>query len=252
MAENVSGILFPKHAPAFRKILGGFLNLGYNVSYGLVRASNFGVPQDRDRVFIIGYRSDLGLVFNPPAEFDTQPTLKEAIWDLRNGALPASAGETNGEKLKVLNHEYMTGSFSTIFMSRNRVRSWDEPSFTIQAGARHAPLHPQAPKMVHVGKDEFEFKSGSEDLYRRLSVREAARVQTFPDDFEFKYSRISDGYKMIGNAVPVKLAEVFAKTMKKDLQNIEIPNRKKLQKGELFTFAELRAPQESLALSVSA
>jgi DNA (cytosine-5)-methyltransferase 1 len=252
MAENVSGILFPKHAPAFRKILGGFLNLGYNVSYGLVRASNFGVPQDRDRVFIIGYRSDLGLVFNPPAEFDTQPTLKDAIWDLRNGALPASAGETNGEKLKVLNHEYMTGSFSTIFMSRNRVRSWDEPSFTIQAGARHAPLHPQAPKMVHVGKDEFEFKSGSEDLYRRLSVREAARVQTFPDDFEFKYSRISDGYKMIGNAVPVKLAEVFAKTMKKDLQNIEIPNRKKLQKGELFTFAELRAPQESLALSVSA
>ena len=192
------------------------------------------------------------MVFNPPSEFDTQPTLKEAIWDLRSGALPASGGETNGDKVKVLNHEYMTGSFSTIFMSRNRVRSWDEPSFTIQAGARHAPLHPQAPKMVHVGKDLFEFKSGSEELYRRLSVREAARVQTFPDEFEFKYSRISDGYKMIGNAVPVKLAEVFAKTMKKDLQNIDIPNRKKLQKGELFTFAELRAEQEALPLSVSA
>lgn len=84
--------------------------------------------------------------------------------------------------------------------------------------------------MVHVGKDLFEFKSGSEELYRRLSVREAARIQTFPDEFEFKYSRISDGYKMIGNAVPVKLAEVFAKTMKKDLQNIDIPNRRKLQK----------------------
>jgi len=52
--------------------------------------------------------------------------------------------------------------------------------------------------------------------------------------------------------VPVKLAEVFAKTMKKDLQNIEIPTRKKLQKGELFTFAELRAEQEMLTLSVSA
>jgi DNA (cytosine-5)-methyltransferase 1 len=51
---------------------------------------------------------------------------------------------------KVLNHEYMIGSFSTIFMSRNRVRSWDEPSFTIQAGGRHAPIHPQAPKMLKV------------------------------------------------------------------------------------------------------
>ena len=252
MAENVSGILFPKHSAAFRRILGGFLNLGYNVSYGLVRASNFGVPQDRDRVFIIGYRTDLGVVFKPPAEFETLPTLKDAIWDLRKGALPAAGGETNGEKLKVLNHEYMTGSFSTIFMSRNRVRSWDEPSFTIQAGARHAPLHPQAPKMNHVGRDLFEFKKGSEELYRRLSVREAARVQTFPDDFEFKYTRITDGYKMIGNAVPVKLAEVFAKIIMKDLQSIEIPNRKKLQKGELFTFAELKAGEIEPSILVSA
>jgi DNA (cytosine-5)-methyltransferase 1 len=252
MAENVSGILFPKHAPAFRKILGGFLELGYNVSYGLVRASNFGVPQDRDRVFIIGYRTDLGMVFKPPAEFDDQPTLREAIWDLRTGALPASAGETNGKKLKILNHEYMTGGFSTIFMSRNRVRSWNEPSFTIQAGARHAPLHPQAPKMIHVGKDLFEFKSGSEDLYRRLSVREAARIQTFPDDFEFKYSRISDGYKMIGNAVPVKLAEVFAQTIAKDMQGLQISNRKNLEKGQLFTFAELKVAQDRLPVSVSA
>ena len=252
MAENVSGILFSKHAKAFRKILGGFLNLGYNVSYGLVRASNFGVPQDRDRVFIIGYRTDLGIIFNPPVQLDSKPTLKDAIWDLRSGALPAAGGETNGNELKILNHEFMTGSFSTIFMSRNRVRSWDEPSFTIQAGARHAPLHPQAPKMVHVGKDLFEFKKGSEDLYRRLSIREAARVQTFPDDFEFKYSRISDGYKMIGNAVPVKLAEIFAKTLRKDLEVIEIPNRRKLQKGELFTFTELQEDQQLLPISVSA
>jgi DNA (cytosine-5)-methyltransferase 1 len=252
MAENVSGILFSKHAAAFRKILGGFLNLGYNVSYGLVRASNYGVPQDRDRVFMIGYRTDINKLFKPPARFDYQPTFKDAIWDLRSGALPASGGETNGDKVKILNHEYMTGGFSTMFMSRNRVRSWDEPSFTIQAGARHAPLHPQAPKMVHVGKDHFEFKKGSENLYRRLSVREAARVQTFPDDFEFLYSRISDGYKMIGNAVPVKLAEVFARVIKTDLNSVEIPKRKKLQKGELYLFSELETDAVQLPISVSA
>ena len=70
--------------------------------------------------------------------------------------------------------------------------------------------HPQAPKMEKVGENQFRFIQGSEHLYRRLSVREAARVQGFPDDFEFVYSSVNDGYKMIGNAVPVPLARVLA------------------------------------------
>lgn len=251
-AENVSGILFDRHSGAFRKILEGFAKLGYNVTYGLFRASNFGVPQDRDRVFIIGYRSDLGVVFTPPKQHEVIPTLKDAIWDLRNGAKPAAGSETNGDKLKIPNHEYMTGSFSSIFMSRNRVRSWDEPSFTIQAGARHAPIHPQAPKMVHIGKDEFEFKKGSEELYRRVSVREAARIQTFPDDFIFHYSRISDGYKMIGNAVPVQLAKVVGQQIKKDLSGLEIKNRRKFEVGDVLTFDEALSQDSFLPISVSA
>jgi DNA (cytosine-5)-methyltransferase 1 len=111
----------------------------------------------------------------------------------------------------------MTGSFSTIYMSRNRVRSWDEPSYTIQAGGRHAPIHPDAPKMIKVGKDKMKFDPGHKNKYRRLSVRECARIQTFPDDFIFLYEKISDGYKMIGNAVPVKLSEELAKEIKKIL-----------------------------------
>ena len=55
----------------------------------------------------------------------------------------------------------MTGSFSSIYMSRNRVRSWQEPSYTIQAGGRHAPIHPDAPKMIKVGKDKMKFDSKS-------------------------------------------------------------------------------------------
>ena len=70
----------------------------------------------------------------------------------------------------------MTGGFSTIYMSRNRVRSWDEQSFTIQAGGRHAPIHPQAPKMTFVEKNKREFVKGKEYLYRRLTVRECARI----------------------------------------------------------------------------
>ena len=96
-------------------------------------------------------------------------------------------------------------------------RAWDQPSFTIQAGGRQAPLHPKAPKMVKVGPDKQEFAKGHEDEYRRLSVRECARVQTFPDDFEFIYTDIADGYKMIGNAVPVNLAKAIAIKIKEDL-----------------------------------
>jgi DNA (cytosine-5)-methyltransferase 1 len=251
-AENVSGILSTRHSTAFNEILKSFAKLGYHVSYGLVRASNFNVPQDRDRVFIIGYRTDLGINFNVPLGNKKIPTLKDAIWDLREGAMPASGGETNGNLLSIPNHEYMTGSFSTIFMSRNRVRGWDEPSFTIQAGARHAPLHPQAPKMVHVGKDEFEFKKGYENQYRRLGVREAARIQTFPDDFEFKYKRISDGYKMIGNAVPVKLAEAFGQVIYSDLSKIEIKKPKNLSPGDIFSFKDQVLNMLDLNVSISA
>ena len=111
----------------------------------------------------------------------------------------------------------MTGDFSTIYMSRNRVRDWDEQSFTIQAGGRHAPIHPQAPKMKFIEQNVRIFVPGKEELYRRLSVRECARIQTFPDNFIFHYTNIAAGYKMIGNAVPVNLAKFLAESIKNQL-----------------------------------
>ena len=115
------------------------------------------------------------------------------------------------EDLKILNHEYFIGGFSTIFMSRNRVKSWDEPAFTVQASGRQCQLHPQAPKMVKFGPNDMRFVKGQESLYRRLTVRECARIQGFPDEFEFLYTDVNMGYKMIGNAVPVNFAFAIAK-----------------------------------------
>ena len=90
----------------------------------------------------------------------------------------------------------------------------------MQASGRQAQLHPQAPAMIPTGNnDEKMFVPGSEHLYRRISVREAARIQTFPDDFIFHYDNINTGYKMIGNAVPVQLAYIIAKSIKKALKN---------------------------------
>jgi DNA (cytosine-5)-methyltransferase 1 len=105
-----------------------------------------------------------------------------------------------------------------MFMSRNRVRQWHEPSFTIQAGGRHAPIHPAAPLMELVSVNKRIFKQGYEHLYRRLSIRECARIQTFPDNFKFLYNNILNGYKMIGNAVPVNLAFAIAKQIKECLR----------------------------------
>ena len=72
--------------------------------------------------------------------------------------------------------------------------------------------------MESVAKDIKKFVPGKENLYRRLTVRECARIQTFPDDFVFYYKHLASGYKMVGNAVPVKFAEALALKIKSDLE----------------------------------
>jgi len=219
LAENVSGMLATRHEEALKNIKDLFSESGYDLHFKLMNVSSFGVPQDRKRVIFIGFRKDLKINYEFPLPYEKKVTLKERIWDLRNNALPGKdKNHSNGENCKVLNHEYMIGGFSSMYMSRNRVRSWDEQSFTIQAGGRHAPIHPQAPKMTLVGKNKRIFVEGEEDLYRRLSVRECARIQTFPDDFKFCYKNIGAGYKMIGNAVPVEFAQVLAESIKNALE----------------------------------
>ena len=103
-------------------------------------------------------------------------------------------------------------------MSRNRVKGWDEQGFTVQASGRQCQLHPQAPKMVKFDTNDCRFVEGKEHLYRRMTVREVARVQGFPDSFIFLYDKIDNAYKMIGNAVPVNLAYEIAVSIKRTLE----------------------------------
>jgi DNA (cytosine-5)-methyltransferase 1 len=216
LAENVSGILSTTHRAAFENIIERFSKAGYNVKYQLLNAADYGVPQDRHRVIVVGIRKDLKLDFQFPAPLKNKKDLRDAIGDLGKPVATNSLSATNTH-VKFKNHEYLVGSFSSIFMSRNRVRNWKQQSFTIQAGARHAPIHPSAPVMQKIGVDKFEFAPGSEAKYRRMSVRECARIQTFPDSHRFIYTRIIDGYKMIGNAVPVDFAFHLAKQIKQTL-----------------------------------
>ncbi len=225
LAENVSGMTSSLHSDALENIKNLFKGAGYTLSFQMLNASDFNVPQDRKRVFFIGFRNDLGITFEFPKPVDDKVFLKNCIYDLKDSVISAKEKNyTNGDLCKIPNHEYMIGGFSSIYMSRNRVRNWEEASFTIQTGGRHAPIHPQAPKMILVGKEKRIFAIGQEHLYRRLSVRECARIQTFPDDFIFHYDLLADGYKMVGNAVPVNLAYELAKKIYSDLQLLEPKN----------------------------
>lgn len=219
VAENVSGMLSKKHKEAVDDFIQKFKELGYDVYIKLLNASDYEVPQDRERVFFIGFRSDLEIKsFEFPEPCANKYNLRDAIWDLRENAIPAlEKNKTNGDNCCIKNHEYFIGDFSSIFMSRNRVRSWEEPGFTVQASGRQCQLHPQAPKMIKIEKDKQIFVPGKENLYRRLTVRECARLQGFPDNFEFIYDNLNDGYKMVGNAVPVKLAYHIANQIKRYL-----------------------------------
>ena len=219
VAENVSGMMATRHSEAVSNIIEMFKECGYNVFVKQLNANDYDVPQDRIRVFYVGFRKDLGIEnfeFPMPSE-NRRLTLKDAIWDLQDTAVPALDKNKANKDLQILNHEYFVGSYSTIFMSRNRVRAWDEPAFTVQASGRQCQLHPQAPKMIKIEKNKQKFVEGKEHLYRRLTVRECARVQGFPDDFEFLYNDVDMGYKMIGNAVPVNLAYAVANQIKKYL-----------------------------------
>ena len=219
VAENVSGMLAARHSEAVKGFLKLFDEAGYDVNLKMLNANDYDVPEDRDRVFYIGFRKDLKIHdFKYPTPLKHKPTLRETIWDLQFTAIPAKdKNKTNGDECLIPNNEYFVGAYSSIFMSRNRVRSWDEPGFTVQASGRQCQLHPQAPKMEKVETNLQRFVPGQEHLYRRMTVREVARIQSFPDTFKFIYDDIDLGYKMIGNAVPVNLAYHVAMSIRNKL-----------------------------------
>jgi len=218
--ENVSGILSPSNQEEFVKFRKKLENLGYNINYQNLNAKDYGIPQDRKRVFLVGIKKDLKVNFNFDKISKVKKTtnLLDCVHDLQS---------TDFNSTQIANHDYYEGGFSPIYMSRNRVRSWKEVSFTIQASGRHSPLHPSAFPMVKKSTDCFVFAKKN---IRRLTVRECARIQTFPDNFVFKYKNLNDGYKMVGNAVPVLLAKKIATELKKILEIKEIQKIKVLKK----------------------
>lgn len=200
IGENVKGLLTMDAGRIIDAIVAEFSDCGYDVSYKLVNAKNFGVPQDRERVIIIGFRKDLGVKdFDLPETNGETITLRDAISNM-----PDAKPE-----------DVCDAPYSSRYMSRNRKRGWDDVSYTVPAMAKQVTLWPGSPDMEKVDKDLWKFGEGG--VSRRLSWREVAAIQTFPTDLEFS-GDLTSIYKQIGNAVPVKLAEFVANCIRPYLE----------------------------------
>lgn len=193
--ENLNKQIEEYLVPVPELIKSTFEGLGYKVEWRLLNTADYGVPQERQRVFFLGTKYK-NIVFPHETHSGKSSSLLKSYVTLREAISDLPFPDIGDED------EVYEGGFSPIYMSRNRRRSWNEVSYTIQAGARHIPLHPGCPPMEKIDSDNWIFGQGP---FRRLSVKECARIQTFPDDYIF-IGKTVDKYKQIGNAVPPLLA----------------------------------------------
>ena len=187
VAENVGGLMMKQHEYSLKKILEDFDTLGYTIHCQLYRADDYGVPQTRERVFIVGTRKDIPK-FTPPKPLAENPvTAKEAIGDLE--PIPQD---------KEFSHVWSLANVSGEQGNRRLIA--DRPGYTIRAECH--------------GNIQFHYS-----LPRRISMREAARIQSFPDTFHF-VKGLRETERQIGNAVPPVLAWHVAKAVESVIEGV--------------------------------
>ena len=204
IVENVSGMRRADIRYVFQDQIKSFENSGYEVKYSLLSGLDFGLAQNRKRIFIIGIRKDLKLYYEFPSithssiDNNLKPytTIRQALH-----GLPEWPEKKN----------YYDLPFHWYYLSRNRYCGWDGQSKTIVANARHIPLHPVSPKLTKIKPDVWQFIDDSPA--RRFSFQECARLQGFPSDFIFPEGGLMEKYKVIGNAVPPVLFKVISQKL---------------------------------------
>lgn len=214
--ENVKGLLTHDKGRTYKTILNTFGELGYNVQYKILNACLYGVGQKRERLITIGIRKDLSgkIIFEFPTPDKHQTVLRDCLKDVPSSpfipysdkkkkvmALVPPGGCWVNLPTKVAK-EYMGKSYFSGGGRRGMARriSWDEPCLTLTTS-------PSQKQTERCHPDEV----------RPFTVREYARIQSFPDDWTF-FGTIGDQYKQIGNAVPVELAKRIGVQIKKALE----------------------------------
>lgn len=191
VAENVKALLMKRHESSLQRVINDFTELGYKVSYHLYDAANYGVPQTRERVIIVGIRKDIAADFIPPegSTVENKITAKQALIDLESVEEDAS-----------INHIWSLAKPSS--GQGLRYLTADNPATTMRSECH--------------GNLQFHYS-----LPRRISMREAARLQSFPDDFIFQ-AKLRETERMIGNAVPPVFAWHIAQSILKVLDSSTI------------------------------
>ena len=194
VVENVSGMTRSNYKHLLQNQLTRFRSAGYFVSWAVLNALDFGLAQERKRIFFVGIRSNLGVryVFPQPSHGPGRANSHRTQTDVIEGLPEWPDGE------------FCTDEFHWYYLSRNRYRGWNEPSKTIVSNQRHVPLHPNSPCLIKHGNDDWRFAENRPA--RRLSFREAALLQGFPQEFEISEEiPLKKKYQVVGNAVPPPL-----------------------------------------------
>ncbi len=203
IVENVSGMVRRNFSYLLEDQFKVFGEVGYKVKAQVLNAEDFGVAQQRKRIFIVGIRSDFGAEYVFPESTHgekKQPraTIRDAISDLPEWP----------------EGQFYSREFHWYYLSRDRRRSWDETSKTIVANPRHMPLHPISPPLKKIEHNVWQFET--DGRARRFSYIEAARLQGFGKGFVFPDTdrgSLDMRYKVAGNAVPPPLFEAVAKAL---------------------------------------
>lgn len=191
VAENVRGLLYEYNKESLETVIKDFTDLGYDVTYNMYLTSNYGVPQSRERVLIVGVKSGSSSFVEPQIVLSKKEwiTAKQAIQDLEEVPLNP-----------VYSHVWSLAKRSSD--QGGRILNPEKPSPTIRAECH--------------GNNSFHYY-----LPRRISMREAARFQSFPDEFIFQ-ARLRETERMIGNAVPPVFAWHVAQSIKNTLDSFKL------------------------------
>lgn len=203
IAENVKGMMTLEKGEIMNRILSDFKSIGYNVNYKLLNAADYGVPQRRERVFIVGIRSDVNKEYIFPTALHSENgsnswiSLGEIITELNINEDRYYFSKRAVEGMKNAKPNMKRGLFQDL----------NKPCLTITSHLAKVSLNSRDPVLL-VNPDE--------ELYRRFTVKEAAAIQSFPDSFSFPVSDFQ-AYKQIGNAIPPVLMWHVSMALKKTL-----------------------------------
>ena len=220
ICENVKGLMTLQKGAIITKILDEFKSMGYNVRYRLIKAVEYGIPQRRERVIIVGIRKDLEYTFEYP-----NATTKEGHYT------PLSAVIDN---LAISESKYYFSERAVLGvknaknnMKRGLWQDLNDPCLTITAHLAKTSMN---------SRDPILLVDAEKELYRRFTPREAARIQSFPDSFVLNDSE-PKSYKQIGNAIPPVMMWHIAEALQKGIKENE--KKDKAKSIPLLNFKEV-------------